>query len=107
MATRRLTLPIEQAKALHRQACEHPHNMNMYRVLWSKVAKCKNVAKQAYITKDDRLIVYMIDKDMSVPSDAVKGFAYIISEAGEVTSRKFDVDNITKLRTHDRDLAQA
>lgn len=107
MARRRLTLPIEQAKALHRQACEHPHNMNMYRVLWSKVAKCKNVARQAYITKDERLIVYMIDKDMSVPSDTVKGFAYIISEGGDVTTRKFDVDNITQLRTHVRDLAQA
>ena len=107
MARRRLTLPIEQAKALHRQACEHPHNMNMYRVLWSKVAKCKNVAKQAYITNDERLIVYMIDKDMSVPSDKVKGFAYIISEGGEVTTRKFDVDNITQLRTCVRDLAQA
>lgn len=107
MARRRLTLPIEQAKALHRQACEHPHNMNMYRVLWGKVAKCKNVAKQAYITNDDRLIVYMVDKDMSVPSDVVKGFAYIISEGGEVTTRKFDVDNITQLRTKVRDLAQA
>ena len=107
MARRKLTLPIEQAKALHRQACEHPHNMNMYRVLWSKVAKCKNVAKQAYITNDERLIVYMIDKDMSVPFDSVKGFAYIISEGGEVTSRKFDVDNITQLRTCVRDLAQA
>ena len=107
MARRKLTLPIEQAKALHRQACEHPHNMNMYRVLWSKVAKCKNVAKQAYITNDERLIVYMIDKDMSVPSDTVKGFVYIISEGGDVTTRKFDVDNITQLRIHVRDLAQA
>ena len=107
MTRRRLTMPIEQAKALHRQACEHPHNMNMYRVLWSKVAKCKNVAKQAYITNDERLIVYMIDKDMSVPYDLVKGFAYIISEGGEVTTRKFDVDNITQLRTKVRDLAQA
>ena len=107
MTRRRLTLPIEQAKALHRRVCEHPHNMNMYRVLWSKVAKCKNVAKQAYITKDGRHIVYMIDKDMSVPSDTVKGFAYVISEGGDVTTRKFDVDNITQLRTHVRKLAQA
>lgn len=107
MARRRLTLPIEQAKALHREACEHPHHMNMYRTLWSTVARCKNVAKQAYITNDDRLIVYMVDKDMSVPSDVVKGFAYIISEGGEVTTRKFDVDNITQLRTKVRDLAQA
>lgn len=107
MTRRRLTLPIEQAKALHRRVCEHPHNMNMYRVLWSKVAKCKNVAKQAYITKDGRHIVYMIDKDMSVPSDTVKGFAYVISEGGDVTTRKFDVDNITQLRTHVRELAQA
>ena len=107
MASRRLTLPIERVKTLHRQACEHPHNMNMYRVLWSKVAKCKNVAKQAYITNDGRHIVYMIDKDMSVPSDSVKGFAYTISEGGEVTSRKFDVDNITQLRICVRDLAQA
>ena len=107
MASRRLTLPIERVKTLHRQACKHPHNMNMYRVLWSKVAKCKNVAKQAYITKDGRHIVYMIDKDMSIPSDTVKGFAYIISEGGDVTTRKFDVDNITQLRTHVRDLAQA
>ena len=107
MVSRRLTLPIERVKTLHRQACEHPHNMNMYRVLWSKVAKCKNVAKQAYITKDGRHIVYMIDKDMSVPSDSVKGFAYIISEGGDVMTRKFDVDNITQLRTIARDLAQA
>ena len=107
MASRRLTLPIERVKTLHRQACKHPHNMNVYRVLWSKVAKCKNVAKQAYITKDGRHIVYMIDKDMSVPSDTVKGFTYTIGEGGEVTSRKFDVDSITQLRTHVRDLAQA
>ena len=107
MTSRRLTLPIERAKTLHRQACKHPHNMNLYRVLWSKVAKCKNVAKQAYITNDGCLIVYMIDKDMSVPSDTVKGFAYIIGEGGDVTTRKFDVDNITQLRTHVRDLAQA
>lgn len=107
MTSRRLTLPIERAKTLHRQACKHPHNMNLYRVLWSKVAKCKNVAKQAYITNDGCLIVYMIDKDMSVPSDTVKGFAYIISEGGDVMTRKFDVDNITQLRTHVRDLAQA
>ena len=107
MTSRRLTLPIERVKTLHRQACKHPHNMNVYRVLWSKVAKCKNVAKQAYITNDGRHIVYMIDKDMSVHSDSVKGFAYIISEGGEVTSRKFDVDNITQLRTCVRDLAQA
>ena len=107
MTSRRLTLPIERVKTLHRQACKHPHNMNMYRVLWSKVAKCKNVAKQAYITNDGRHIVYMIDKDMSVPSDSVKGFAYTISEGCEVTSRKFDADNITQLRTKVRDLAQA
>ena len=107
MASRRLTLPIERVKTLHRQACKHPHNMNVYRVLWSKVAKCKNVSKQAYITNDGRHIVYMIDKDMSVPSDTVKGFVYIISESGVVSTRKFDVDNITQLRTYVRDLAQA
>lgn len=107
MARRRLTLPIEQAKYYHRKACNHPHTVNIHRVLWGKVAKCKNVAKQAYITKDDKLIVYMIDKDMSVPSDTVKGFVYIISEGGDVTTRKFDVDNITQLRTHVRNLANA
>ena len=107
MENRRLTLPIERVKTQHSQEKKHTHNMNVYRVLWSKVAKCKNVAKQAYITKDGRHIVYMIDKDMSVPSDTVKGFTYTIGEGGEVTSRKFDVDSITQLRTHVRDLAQA
>ena len=107
MSRRRLTLPLNEAKVYHRKACEHPHNINAYRALWGSVHRCKNVAKQAYITKDERLIVYMIDTDMSVPSDSVKGFAYIISEGGDVTTRKFDVDNITQLRTHVRDLAQA
>ena len=107
MSRRRLTLPLNEAKVYHRKACEHPYSMNAYRALWGSVHRCKNVAKQAYITNDERLIVYMIDKDMSVPSDTVKGFAYIISEGGEVTTRKFDVDNITQLRTCVRDLAQA
>ena len=107
MANRRLTLPIEQAKALHRQACKHPHNMNMYRVLWSKVAKCKHVAKQAYITAQGDLIVYMVDKDMSVPSEVQKGFAYIIGDGGAITIRKFNVENITQLRTQVRQLVQA
>ena len=107
MLRRRLTLPLNEAKVYHRKACEHPYSMNAYRALWGSVHRCKNVAKQAYITAQGDLIVYMIDKDMSVPSDSVKGFAYIISEGGEVTSRKFDVDNITQLRTCVRDLAQA
>lgn len=107
MARRRLTLPIEQAKALHRQACEHPHNMNMYRALWGSVHRCKNVAKQAYITAQGDLIVYMVDKDMSVPSEVQKGFAYIIGDGGAITIRKFNVENITQLRTQVRQLAQA
>lgn len=106
MAKRRLTLPLEQAKYYHRRACEHPHQFNAYRALWSTVARCKSAAKQAYITGDDRLIVYLIDKDMSVPSEVMKGFAYIIGDGGVVTTRKFDVDNITQLRTHVRELAQ-
>ena len=107
MSRRRLTLPLNEAKVYHRKACEHPYSMNAYRALWGSVHRCKNVAKQAYITAQGDLIVYMVDKDMSVPSEVQKGFAYIIGDGGAITIRKFDVDNITQLRTCVRDLAQA
>lgn len=95
---RRITLPLDEVRKLHKGVVTNKSHELLFRTLWSKVHASKAVAKQAYIGKDGSLYVYMITEDVNHTAPKKHGVSFGIQKSGDITVHKYDTDSLTELR---------
>lgn len=104
--TRRLTIPIEDIRRLHKRMELPEYLADKRKTFWSLIHSSSKLAKQGYIGKGKVFYLYGVGKVGSFTNDPEVGMIYCIDSVGDVVLlRKNLTTNMNELRTKTRSLA--